>query len=447
VSSTTALTDAPGEAAPAGAPEPGLTLLYTNGLARAGEQLSLAGRSAVLVGRQERLFPGGPLDDPRMSSRHAALARDHDRWVLVDRTSKNGTFIGGERVTERALTPGDVIRLGSTFIAFAPVPAGPRSSAQAPDELVGVGLAAAELREDVRLVAPTDQTVLLLGESGSGKEVVARQLHRQSGRPGPSLAVNCASLRGELLESELFGHVRGAFTGAQRAHDGLFVRADRGTVFLDEVGEMDEGVQARLLRVLEARAVRPVGASEEVPVGTRVVAATNRDALALVRAERLRADLYARLSRWTITVPPLRERIDDLGVLARAILARAAPDRAPLDVTPELMAALVAARWPLNVRGLVNVLEGARIAQPGVSRLDLVPRVADALADQARLAAPAAGSRAPSEGAPPDAARVSEALGAHAGNVAAAARDLGLTRQSLYRLIERLGLDATTFRG
>ncbi|MCC6623102.1 MAG: sigma 54-interacting transcriptional regulator [Deltaproteobacteria bacterium] len=451
--STSTLTDSPGEATPAGAPEPGLTLLYTNGLARAGEQVSLAGRSAVLLGRQERLFPGGPLDDPRMSSRHAALARDRDHWVLVDRASKNGTFIvtgpvsaSGQRVTERTLTPGDVIRLGSTFIAFGPVP---RLDPRPHGELVGVGVAAATLRESVGLVAPTDQTVLLLGESGSGKEVVARELHRLSGRGGPWLAVNCASLRGELLESELFGHVRGAFTGAQRAHDGLFLKADRGTVFLDEVGEMDEAVQARLLRVLEARAIRPVGASEEVAVGTRVVAATNRDALALVRAERLRADLYARLSRWTITLPPLRERLEDLGVLARAILARApAGPGGPIDVTADLMAALVAARWPLNVRGLVNVLEGARIAQPGVTRLDLVPRVAEALAAQAELAAAPSPRRSSTDDgdAAPDPERVSDALRAHAGNVAAAARDLGLTRQSLYRLLERAGIDATTFR-
>jgi len=440
--STSTLTDTPSERMTRTGPQPGLTLAYCNGLARAGEQVSLAGRSALLLGREERLFPGGPLGDARMSSRHAALAFDRGRWVLVDRQSKNGTFVNGRRVTEHTLSPGDVLRVGSTFIVFAAVPAEPDRRAS---ELVGVGAAMTQVRESVTLVAPTDQTVLVLGESGSGKEVVARELHRQSGRRGPFLALNCASLRGELLESELFGHVRGAFTGAQRAHDGLFLRADQGTVFLDEAGEMDEPVQARLLRVLEARTIRPVGASEEVAVQTRVVAATNREVESLVRDKRLRADLYARQARWTIALPPLREQREDIGVLARAILARHAsglPGEARLDVTPELMAALLESAWPLNVRGLVNVLEGARIAQPGVARLEVVPHVAAALAAQAQIGAPA------SEAAEaPSLERVVAALEAHAGNIAAVARDLGLTRQSLYRLLEKLDLDASAYRG
>lgn len=463
--STSTLTDTPSERMIRTGPQPGLTLVYCNGLGRAGEQVALGGRSALLLGREERVFPGGPLGDSRMSSRHAALAADRGRWVLVDRQSKNGTFVNGRRVTEHTLAPGDVLRVGSTFIVFGAVPAEPDRRA---GELVGVGAAMTQVRESVALVAPTEQTVLVLGESGSGKEVVARELHRASGRRGPFLAINCASLRGELLESELFGHVRGAFTGAQRAHDGLFLRADQGTVFLDEAGEMDEAVQARLLRVLEARAIRPVGASEEIPIHTRVVAATNREVEALVRDKRLRADLYARLARWTIALPPLRERREDLGVLTRAILARLEPGgHAPgqpgsagpsglheprgqqvssgsfcLDVTPELMAALLESTWPLNVRGLVNVLEGARIAQPGVSRLDLVPHVAAALAAQAQIGqAPSEAVEAPSQ------ERIVAALQAHGGNVAAAARDVGLTRQSLYRLLEKLGLDASAYRG
>ncbi|MCA9518801.1 MAG: sigma-54-dependent Fis family transcriptional regulator, partial [Myxococcales bacterium] len=280
--------------------------------------------------------------------------------------------------------------------------------------------------------------------SGTGKEVAARELHRRSARPGPFLAINCASLRGELLESELFGHARGAFTGAQRAHDGLFLRASEGTVLLDEVAEMDEPVQARLLRVLEARAVRPVGASAEVPVGTRVVAATNRDVEGAVRAGRLRADLYARLARWTVRLPALRERLEDVGVLARAILAR---EGRPRDLGPELVAALLDARWTLNVRGLVNVLTTAAIAQPGERVLDLVPAVRQALDAQASLAAaPGAAAAEPESERAHDEATVRAALARHAGNVSAAARDLGLTRQSLYRLLERHDLDATAFR-
>ncbi|MBL8785549.1 MAG: sigma 54-interacting transcriptional regulator [Deltaproteobacteria bacterium] len=455
---TSTLTDSDRPEAPPGATTPGLTLLYSQGLARAGEQVALGRRAALLLGRDEPLFPGGALRDPRMSGRHAALAAASGGWTLVDRGSKNGTFVNGKRVVEHALAPGDLLRVGSTFLVFAPVSTGPARPHDS-DGLVGVSAAMAAVRDSAALVASTDQTVLLLGESGSGKEVLAAEVHRRSGRPGPFLAVNCASLRGELLESELFGHIRGAFTGAQRAHDGLFLRAAQGTVFLDEVGELDEAAQARLLRVLEARTVRPVGASVEVPIDARVIAATNREVAELVRQKRLRADLYARLARWTITLPPLRERREDLGVLVRALLARRAPGRtqavapastldAPpgLDLSAELMAALCEHPWPLNVRGLVNVIEAARIAQPGVTRLELVPHVVSALAAQADLApdvAPAVPSEAPPRG--PD--ELVPVLERHRGNVAAAARELGLTRQSLYRLIERLGIDPERYRG
>ncbi|TNF32487.1 MAG: sigma-54-dependent Fis family transcriptional regulator, partial [Deltaproteobacteria bacterium] len=308
------LTDLPGDADLGDGPRPGLTLAYSGGLARAGEQVSLAGRRALLLGRDEPLFPGGPLADPRMSGRHCALVQDHDGYRLVDRGSKNGTFVNGERVTDRLLAPGDVLRVGSTFIVFGDVPGVPAAGA---GDLDGVGAAMADIDASVALVAGGPHTVLLLGASGTGKEVVAREIHRRSGRSGPFVAVNCASLRGELLESELFGHVRGAFTGAQRAHDGLFVRASAGTLLLDEVADTDPPVQARLLRVLEGHAVRPVGASAEVPVTTRVIAATNRDVEAAVRDGRLRADLYARLARWTIRLPSLTERREDLGVLTR----------------------------------------------------------------------------------------------------------------------------------
>lgn len=423
---------------------PGLTLVFSNGLGRAGEQVSLSGRSALMLGRETPVFPGGPLLDARMSARHAGLVNTRGRWVLADGPSKNGTFVNGVRVTdERLLEPGDVVRLGSTLMVFAPVVR--NDGAREPvSELVGVSASMARARADLALVAPTEQTVVLLGETGTGKELAARELHRLSGRTGPLLAVNCASLRGELLESELFGHVRGAFTGALRAHDGLFVRASAGTLLLDEVGELDEVVQSRLLRVLEAKAVRPVGASEEVPIGTRVVAATHRDLEAAVRSGRLRADLYARLARWTVTLPSLRERLEDLGVLARAILA----PRSKAEPSPELMAALLANPWPLNVRGLVNVLSTAAVAQPGAERLELVPQVAAALASQAKLAV-SEGQPERSEAAAgevPGREQIEATLRAHRGNLAAVARELGLTRQSLYRALERLGLNPAEYR-
>ena len=441
------LTDAGAPRAADSQYRPGLTLVYCDGLGRAGEQVLLGGRAAVLLGRDERLFPGGPLEDPRMSARHAALAYDPaggGRWTIADRGSKNGTFVNGARVQQQVLALGDVIRVGSTFIVYSRVATRPRSLM-----LNSVGAAMAEVEESIGLVAKTDHTVLLLGESGTGKELVAHEIHRLSGRLGPFLAVNCASLRGELLESELFGHHKGAFTGATKAHDGLFLRADQGTVFLDEVGEMEEGVQARLLRVLEARAIRPVGGTEEVAVRTRVIAATNRAADHLVAGEHLRADLYARLARWTMTLPSLRERKEDLGVLVRVLLSR---EGVHLDVTAELMAAVLAAHWPLNIRGLVNVLTAARIAQPKAERLDLDERVKAALAAQSHAATgtdlrkPAERSTDPQVAAPPDKARIEALLADHQGNIAKVATELGLTRQSLYRLMERHELDVTRYR-
>jgi DNA-binding NtrC family response regulator len=417
----------------------GLVLLYCGGLARAGEHLTLGGRAAVLLGREERLFPGGPLADPRMSGRHAALTIDGGHWTLFDPGSKNGTFINGERVQRRVLEPGDVIRLGSTFVAFAHL-GGPGHRSH----LNAAGAAMAEVEEGIALVAPTDHTVLIVGESGTGKELVARELHRASGRGGPLLAINCASLRGELLESELFGHARGAFTGAHKSHDGIFLRASSGTVFLDEVGEMEQGAQARLLRVLETHSVRPVGASEEVAINARVVAATNRELDTLVAGEHVRADLYARLARWTIKLPPLRARREDLGVLVRALLAR---EGAGLDVTPELMAAICEAPWALNVRGLLNVLSSARIAQPRATRLDLVDHVRRALESQAKAARPASeAGEAARTTEPPGRERLAELLAKHRGNVAKVAGETGMTRQSLYRLLERLELDPSTYR-
>ena len=446
----TTLTDAgPSSASADTLYRPGLTLVYCDGLARAGEQVTLGGRAALLLGRDERLFPGGPLEDPRMSARHAALAYEPGtgQWSVVDRGSKNGTFVNGARVQQHTLAFGDVIRVGSTFVVYSRIAPKHRSLM-----LNSVGAAMAEVEESLALVAKTDHTVLLLGESGTGKELVAHELHRLSGRLGPFLAVNCASLRGELLESELFGHRKGAFTGATQAHDGLFLRADQGTVFLDEVGEMEDGVQARLLRVLEARSIRPVGATDEVPVHTRVVAATNRAAENLVAGEHLRPDLYARLARWTVTLPSLRERKEDLGVLVRVLLGR---EGARLDVTPELMAALLSAHWPLNIRGLVNVLGAARIAQPHAERLDRGERVKVALEAQAHAARPGSGIdlRKPPErqtdpqvAAPPDKARIEALLTEHHGNIAKVASALGLTRQSLYRLMERHELEVDRFR-
>jgi two-component system response regulator FlrC len=220
----------------------------------------------------------------------------------------------------------------------------------------------------VKKVAPTDATVLLLGESGTGKEVIARALHRESKRAsGPFVAVNCAAISETLLESEMFGHEKGAFTGAVATRRGRFELADRGTLFLDEVAELRPQLQAKLLRVLQERRFERVGGTRTIEVDLRIVAATNCDLAEEMRAGRFREDLYHRLAVFPIRIPPLRERLADILPLAEALLGRIARQmgRSPLSLDDASRARLVAYTWPGNVRELGNVLERAAILADG----------------------------------------------------------------------------------
>jgi len=220
----------------------------------------------------------------------------------------------------------------------------------------------------LRRVAPTETTVLLLGESGTGKELFARALHALSPRKnGPFVAINCAAIPESLLENELFGHERGAFTGAHRREPGRFERARGGTLLLDEIGELPLQVQGKILRVLEERTYERVGSGEPQRADVRLVAATNRDLQAMVEAGELRSDLYFRLSVFPLELPPLRERPSDVMPLARHLLARLAERHglAPSELTPAAGELLAAQPWPGNVRQLANVLERAAILRPG----------------------------------------------------------------------------------
>lgn len=229
--------------------------------------------------------------------------------------------------------------------------------------------------------APTEATVLITGESGTGKERLARYLHANSRRAtGPFIAINCGALPESLLESELFGHRKGAFTGAAADRQGLFEAAGGGTLFLDEIGETTPAVQVRLLRALQERRVRPVGATGDVPVDARIVAATNRDLEAMVRGGTFRKDLYYRLRVVPLEVPPLRERPDDLLPLARAFIARTCADNhcGPCALSSEVLASLEGYAWPGNIRELENAIERAVIlaeGQPRVELGDLPPEV------------------------------------------------------------------------
>ncbi len=311
--------------------------------------------------------------------------------------------------------------------------------------MVGDSRAMREVAELVRRVAKTDSTVLVTGESGTGKELVARALHETSGRPGRFVAVNCAAMPEHLLESELFGHVRGAFTDARNAREGLFVEAHRGTLFLDEIGELPLAIQPKLLRVLQERAVRPVGGSSEVPVDVRIVAATNRDLEEEVEAKRFRSDLYFRIQVVELPLPPLRMRGNDVLALATHFLrAHAArTEKGVPTLAPEAAARLLAHGWPGNVRELQNVIERAvalcrgteigpddlperlRAAPPLGTTESFVPTVSEALPTLEEV----------------ERRYVDHVLATYGGNKAVAARVLGIGRKTLYRKLERANDD------
>ncbi len=240
--------------------------------------------------------------------------------------------------------------------------------AEGPDSLVGRSAAMGAIKATIAKVGPTRTNVLITGESGTGKELVARALHGLGPDPGgPFLAVNCAAIPHELLESQLFGHVRGAFTGADRDHQGLFVAAGGGTAFLDEVGELAPATQAKLLRAIETKEVLPVGANRALPFAARIVAATNRDLPAEVAAGRFRADLFYRLHVVAIAMPPLRDRPEDVPDLVATLLSRHARrlGKRADGVDNATMRLLMAAPWPGNVRELDNALERAVILGDG----------------------------------------------------------------------------------
>ncbi|HSN25079.1 MAG TPA: sigma-54 dependent transcriptional regulator [Kofleriaceae bacterium] len=244
-----------------------------------------------------------------------------------------------------------------------------RPRAGAVTNLVGDGRAMAKLKHVIRTVAPTRTTVLISGESGTGKELVARAIHDLSPRAGNKfVAVNCAAIPGPLLESELFGHVRGAFTDAVRDKPGLFEEADGGTLFLDEVGELPLALQSKLLRALQESEIRRVGGEEPIKIDVRVIAATLRDLRAEIEAGRFREDLYYRLAVVPVAVPALRERVEDIAELARFFVARHAIRHGrDGELGADAIAALEARAWPGNVRELENVLERALVLSEGPS--------------------------------------------------------------------------------
>lgn len=311
-------------------------------------------------------------------------------------------------------------------------------------QIVGESPVVRRVVELVRRVAGSDATVLVRGPSGTGKELVARAVHGNSPRRDrPLVTVNCATLQENLLESELFGHEKGAFTGADRAKPGLFEVAEGGTLFVDEVAEMAPALQAKLLRVLEDGHYRRVGSTQERHADVRVVAATNKPLEEEVRAGRFREDLFFRLNVISVALPALRDRREDVPLLVEHFLRTRRVGKTPFAVDPAAMAVLCGYDWPGNIRELANVIERAQILAEGTTiTVDDLP---DTLL-QATPPAPAAGGGAAAPAAGPDdlsqveRRHVAEVIRRSGGNKVQAARALGVSRRTLYRLIEKYGL-------
>jgi transcriptional regulator with GAF, ATPase, and Fis domain len=297
--------------------------------------------------------------DPTVSRLHAEFTPRADGLWIRDLRSRNGTFVGGVYIVEARVSAERQLRVGSVTLDIAPA----EQAAPAPlwdsdtfGPLLGRSPIMRKLFATLARVSPTDYSVLIQGETGTGKELVARAIHDSSGRrSGPFVIVDCAAIPENLFESQLFGHVRGAFTGALQARMGDVESANGGTLFLDEIGELPASMQPKLLRMLESRTVRRVGETQPRPVDVRIVSATHRDLVAMVTEGAFREDLYFRLASVPVTVPPLRDRIEDVELLAQRFLPRASGG----VLSAEVGAELAARRWPGNVRELRNFIERA----------------------------------------------------------------------------------------
>jgi len=306
------------------------------------------------------------LQDRFASSRHLKVTRRDGTFHVVDLRSTNGTWLGPVRVFEAEVPLPTVLRVGETELVLESAAPGTRKEVADFHGIIGSAPSVRQLTELIERVAPSSAAVTVLGESGTGKELVARAIHTCSQRASRSLIpVNCAAISKELIESELFGHEKGSFTGANTVRKGAFEEADGGTLFLDEIGELPLDLQAKLLRALEGGEIKRVGASRPIQVDVRVVAATNRDLLAAAREGRFREDLYYRLCVIPLHLPPLRSRKSDLGALAEHFLHTYAPRGQAVRFTPAALERLQQHAWPGNIRELRNVVHRALLLRKG----------------------------------------------------------------------------------
>ena len=404
--------------------------------------------AARLGGDRPRRLAAAGVPDTRVSGRHVRVTREGRRWSVEDLDSKNGSFVDGREVrTARSTAP--VLRIGRTVMLLVHDvrPFAPPGVDTAGGFVVGPLLRAAHQR--AAAIARSGANLLILGESGSGKEICASVYHQATGTGRrPMVALNCATIPRELAERTLFGARRGAYTGAVADAEGLVQAADGGTLFLDEIAELDLGVQAKLLRALETRQVMPVGGVKAVAVDVRLCAATHRDLRDEVAAGRFREDLYFRIGRPDLFVPPLRDRREEIPFLIERALSALPGDPRPA-ASAELIEACLLRPWPGNVRELLAEVTSAAVAAATAGR-DVM-----AAANLPERAGAALGGPSPGEDtsdhddgrSPLPKAAIEEALRAERGNVVRAAARLGLSRARLRRLIERARIDVEALRG
>jgi DNA-binding NtrC family response regulator len=363
-----------------------------------------------------------PIEDRTVSARHASFSREPRGLVVRDLGSRNGTYVGGARVTELVLRAGTAVTLGCTTVLCEPVPR-PRASADGEPlpGLIGHSMVMRELARHVRVLAKRSAPVLVVGETGAGKELVARSLHDLGPlRAGPYVPLNVAALPRDLVESELFGHERGAFTGAVRRRAGAFSEAAGGTLFLDEIGELPLDAQPKLLRALDGYEMRRVGGGSDKSKA-RLIAATHAPLEEFVASGRFRRDLYHRLEVFIVRVPSLRERKGDIPALVRHFLRSLEPEVGAMACSPCAMSRLAHHNWPGNVRELRNVLFRS------VSLVDEGRFITGAMIDGAF-------DRKPAERVHLTLGTARSLLDAHEGNISAAARAAGLPRTTFRKI-------------
>jgi len=350
--------------------------------------------------------------------------------------------VNGSRVRSADLLDGDVVRTGDSFFVVRFEALDIQDSVQ-PD-LVGVSPAIRQVRHEIALIGPTDRTVLIGGETGCGKELVAHALHTASDRKGAFVAVNCGAIPENLAESQLFGHVAGAFTGANRAHDGFFSMADGGTLFLDELGELSVAIQPKLLRVLEDSLVLPVGANQPKKYSVRVVSATDSDLVHKMRMSAFRKALFARLSGIRIRIPALRERREDILPILEKYL-----QGVEAELTPNLVDALLSYQWPFNVRELVRLAEELVLRGRGkkLLTLDMVKDRFESLVADTSTEVEVSPNPEPKQPLPvPSEGELREMLRRFEGNISALAREFGRSRRQVRRWLQSFGLEATDYQ-